>query len=217
MSTLTQRPPLDFLRARLRMGIVEQEYIDDATMLTYFSQGYQQACERALCLHKIAAITLTGAQEYALPSDHYRTISVVDPSYGVLDKVPVRTGLIGDRPGYYRVGSTLGLELRPTSGMLLVLYAATPPAFSSFADVPDPSFPPECYYLLAHYVRWMTFRRGGGAGKITQARWEKDQYDRGVQRLRHRSRQVLSVGPQRVLTLEERHPVRYARDVDARR
>ncbi len=217
--TIEPSPPLDFLRMRLRMSAIEEELFDDMHLLEHFSEAYQRACERSRALQAITEVALDGSQEYQLPPDHHRTLSVYLHGYE-LDRIPTRNALREGLFGYYEYGTTIGVRPTPPSGgSLFLLYARSPEMFAMYEDVPEAGFPPEFYHLLVHYARWKAATVAGGAQRIGQAAMEKDQFDLGVALLRTRNRRINSARPARVIHVLEHPRRRFAgrlgNDVDA--
>lgn len=209
--------PLEHLRQRLRVRIVEQEFFSDAALLELFSDAYQEAIERSRILRSLSAITLTGADDYALPASHYATLRAYQGGVP-LDVISANEALLGFSVGYWESGARIGF-VPNEAGTVYLLYARSPSRFATFEDTPDRSFGPEFYHLLWHYARWRWFAQAKGAGYITQANWERDQFEFGIVQLKRRARFIDNATPSRFVAAVESPHKRLSLDpsADARR
>jgi len=173
------------------MCIVDQDFFGDEKLLAEFQRAYREACERSLCLRSIASLALPsdGTMLTPLPVYHFKTLAVyqagvpLEPLFG-------RNEHIGLMPGYFELPPNMGVSPAPAGGSVFLLYARTPTLPATFEEFLDPAFPAEYHYMLWHYVRWRWFTVAGGAGRISQARWERQKFDEGVRKLRRYSRRV---------------------------
>jgi hypothetical protein len=219
--TLTPSAPLAYLKMRLRQTI-PIELMSDETLLAYLSEAYQDACERARCLPALTSIPVTDAQEYDLPAD-FAEILLVYRDGVELERIPNRLAMRADAWGYYEYGGKIGLSPAPQTGSstsaIWLVYARRPAAFVTYDDALEAAFTPEFFDALLHYARWKRYAVDGGAGRISQASWERDRWRIMVARLRQSARAVDAASRSRfVHVLETLHPSRrgLANDVDAR-
>lgn len=174
----------------MRVCIVDEDFFPDDKVLTELQRGYREACERSLCLRSIAAVALpsNGTMLALLPLQHFKTLGVYQGGFQ-LEPFFGRTAHIGLLPGYFEAPPNLGISPAPVGGSAYMLYARTPTLPGLDEDL-DPAFPAEFHYLLWHYIRWRWITLAGGAGRISQARWERQKYDEGIRKLRIYSRRV---------------------------
>jgi hypothetical protein len=211
--------PLRYLLERLRVGSVEPELWGDDVVLGLFNEGYRDACERSACLQALTTIPLViDTAEYALPSDHARTLGVFYNGFP-LPELNVSSAFWPEQTGFYGYDDLIGIAPTPASdGTVYLLYGRYGTPFADLDSTFEDGFPLEFYYLLVHYVRWRRWIEQGGAQHITQSRWERDQYDQGVGRLRRYARTLdRSAEPRFISPLERpRLKARLHPSVDAR-
>lgn len=196
MAELVPRPPLEFLRYRLRLVVVEAAFMPDQDLLELISDGYQRACERGRLLPRVTTIPYAGVAELAVPADFYAVLYAADED-GMLERIDETAAARGERGWIMRGGVLVQPQLHD-SGALTLLYAATPSRFLTWTDVPVPEFPPEAYYLLAHYVRWRVYEMSRGAAGISWSLWERSQFEGGVAELASRAGVADLAAPMRV-------------------
>jgi hypothetical protein len=215
-SLVTPQPTLRVILDRLRVCVFEPELYTDEEILDMIGMGYQDACERSGCLRALTAVSFTSAAEEMLPDDHYKTLKVYRRGLPI-ERLAGRSAFSDFVYGYYEYEMTLGIAPGPVDAEdIWVLYTRTPEMPMTFDDPLDPLFPPEFYYILVHFCRWHRWMHHGGAQRIRQANWEKEQFDLGIGRLRRRTRRYDQSRAHRFLVPAAQPQPRMHPAVDAR-
>ena len=206
---LTPSPPLEYARLRLRQSLIEESFMGDSDLLELLNDGYQAAMEESQANVALTTMTLTDGQvEYALPGDWTRTLHVY-ANGRPLDLLPDRNAFLdqygtGVLTHYYQYEGIIGFNPAPTSDTdtAVILYVQSPDAATSFTDDLNANFTPEWWHLLRHYGAWQALLLSGGAQRMAEALFEKQEYDRAVQGLRNSGRLVTRGNVDPIPTLE---------------